>query len=442
MTEMKEIKETAEIKEMKHCVVIGGGVAGIQAAMDLANNEIHVTIIEREPSIGGHMAMLDKTFPTNDCSMCILSPKMAEVSRHKNITILTMTEVEKIEGTAGDFTITVTKHPRYIRESECTGCGDCVEVCPVEVYNRFDAGLGVRKAIYKPHAQAVPNLVVRDALHCINCRLCEDACGKHAVLKLTEDTVKTEEIKTDSVIIATGYTLFEAQKKSQFGYLKYADVITSLEFERMINAGGPTSGNLRRLSNGKTPESVVFVQCVGSRDVSMNRNYCSCVCCMYALKNAMLIREHYPETEVAILYNDIRAYGKGYEEYYERAKKAGVVFIRAFPGEVENAGDRLVLPIENTETGEFVRLEADLIVLSVGMSPEPDTVKLAEKLGITLDKFSFLSPEDRYAPAKTGIPGIFAAGAAVAPKDIPDSVISGGAAASCAYISMNGRKSE
>ena len=427
---------------MKTCAVIGGGVAGIQAAMDLANNGTSVTIIEREPSIGGHMAMLDKTFPTNDCSMCILSPKMAEVSRHKNITILTMAAVEGIEGEAGNFTLTVTRQPRYIKESECTGCGDCISVCPIEVYNRFDAGLGVRKVIYKPHAQAVPNLVVRDATHCINCGLCEDICGKHAILKLTEDSIRTEKIKADSIIIATGYTLFDAQKKSQFGYLKYADVITSLEFERMINAGGPTSGNLRRLSNGETPKSVVFVQCVGSRDAAINRNYCSCVCCMYALKNAMLIREHYPDTEVAILYNDIRAYGKGYEEYYERAKKMGVVFIRAFPGQVENAGDHLALPLENTETGEFVTLDADLIVLSVGMSPEPDTTHLAEKLGITLDNHNFLSPKDRYAPAKTTVPGIFIAGAASAPKDIPDSVISGGAAASCAYISMNGGKTE
>ena len=197
---------------MSNVVVIGGGVAGIQAAMDLANHGVHVYIVEREPSIGGHMAMLDKTFPTNDCSMCILSPKMAEVSRHKNITILTLAEVEKIAGTAGNFTVTVTKYPRYVNETDCTGCGECVEVCPVEVYNKFDAGLGVRKAIYKPHAQAVPNLVVRDAFHCIDCGLCYDECGKNAVLSVTEDKVQTLEIPAASVIIATGYTLFDAQK--------------------------------------------------------------------------------------------------------------------------------------------------------------------------------------------------------------------------------------
>ncbi|HJJ27350.1 MAG TPA: CoB--CoM heterodisulfide reductase iron-sulfur subunit A family protein [Methanocorpusculum sp.] len=422
---------------MKECVVVGGGVAGIQAAVNLADNGVKVTIIEREPSIGGHMAMLDKTFPTNDCSLCILSPKMTEAARHPNVTILTMTEVKKISGSAGNFTVTVTKQPRYIKEEDCVGCGRCISVCPVEVYNRFDAGLGVRHAIYKPYAQAVPNLVVRDFKHCINCNLCEDICGKHAVLKQDEDSEKTFDLHADAIIIATGYTLFDAQKKSRFGYLKYADVITSIEFERMINAGGPTCGSLRRLSDGTTPKSVVFVQCVGSRDVSLHRNYCSCVCCMYALKNAMLIREHYPDTEVAILYNDLRAYGKGYEEYYERAKEAGIVFIRAFPGDVEETKDHLILPIENTETGECMNLTADLVILSVGMSPEPNTVRLAEELNIKLNCDSFLNAESMFAPAKSSVPGIFIAGTALAPKDIPDSVISGGAAASSAYIFMN-----
>ena len=416
-------------------VVIGAGVAGIQAAMDIANHDIHVWLVEREPTIGGHMGMLDKTFPTNDCSMCILSPKMAEVGRHPNITLLTLSEVEKIEGTAGDFTVTVTKYPRYIREEDCTGCGDCVNICPVEVYNKFDAGLGVRKAIYKPHAQVVPNLVVKDNLHCIECGLCYEVCGKNAVLHVDEDRVKTLTIPAAAVVIATGYTLFDAQKKGQFGYLRYPDVITSIEFERMINAGGPTLGEVRRLSTGKTPKSVVFVQCVGSRDVSIGRNLCSCVCCMYALKNSMLIKEHYPETEVTILYNDLRAYGKGYEEYAERAKQMGVNIVRAFPGEVQQTRNGLVLPLEDTETGEFKNLEAELVILSVGMEPEPDTVRLAKSLSLPLDQNNFLSSADmKLDPAGTIRSGIYIAGAAVAPKDIPDSVISGGAAAMKATI--------
>ena len=422
---------------MSNVVVIGGGVAGIQAAMDIANHHIPVTLIEREPSIGGHMAMLDKTFPTNDCSMCILSPKMAEISRHPYVTIMTLAEVEKIEGEVGNFTVTVTKYPRYINEKECTGCGDCVTICPVEVYNKFDAGLGVRKAIYKPHAQVVPNLVVKDNLHCIECGLCYDVCGKDAVLKVTEDRVQTLELKATSVVIATGYSLFDAQKKSQFGYLRYADVITSLEFERMINAGGPSNGNLRRLSNGETPKSIVFVQCVGSRDIAINRNLCSCVCCMFALKNAMLIKEHHPECEVTILYSDIRAYGKGYEEYYERAKNLGVKIIKGLPGEVQDGNGRLVLPVENTETREFINLNADLVILSVGMEPEPDTVRLAESLGLKLDENKFLNPADmKLDPAGTMRPGIYIAGTTLAPKDIPDCVMSAGAAAMKATLDV------
>ena len=416
-------------------VVIGAGVAGIQAAMDIANHNIHVWLVEREPTIGGHMGMLDKTFPTNDCSMCILSPKMAEVGRHKNITLLTLSEVEKIEGTAGDFTVSITKYPRYVREADCTGCGDCTSICPIEVYNKFDAGLGVRKAIYKPHAQVVPNWAVKDNLHCIECGLCYEVCGKNAVLHVDEDAVQTITVNAAAVVIATGYTLFDARKKEQFGYLRYADVITSSEFERMINAGGPTLGEVRRISNGETPKSVVFVQCVGSRDISIGRNYCSCVCCMYALKNSMLIKEHYPDTEVTILYNDLRAYGKGYEEYAERAKQMGVHIVRAFPGEVQQARNNLVLPLEDTETGEFKNLEADLVVLSVGMEPLPDTIRLAESLALPLDANNFLSPADmKLNPAGTIRPGIYIAGAAVAPKDIPDSVISGGAAAMKATI--------
>lgn len=416
--------------ENKNVVVIGGGVAGIQCAMDTADHGIHVYLIEREPSIGGHMAMLDKTFPTNDCSMCILSPKMADVERNKNITLLTLSEVEKIEGTAGNFTVTVTKYPRYIKESECTGCGDCVNICPVEVYNKFDAGVGVRKAIYKPHAQAVPNLVVKDNLHCIECGLCYEVCGKNAVLKTDEAKVESFTINAVSIVIATGYTLFDAQKKSRFGYLRYPDVITSIELERMINAGGPTSGEIRRLSNGEIPKSVVFVQCVGSRDLTINRNICSCVCCMYALKNSMLIKEHYPETEVYILYSDIRAYGKGYEEYYQRAIDAGVKILRGLPGGVEQAKDCLVLPFENTETGEFINLNADLVILSVGIEPEPSTTQLAEKLGIALDETNFLQPEDmKLNPAQSSIPGIYIAGTALSPKDIPDCVMSAQAAA-------------
>ncbi|MFZ1898715.1 FAD-dependent oxidoreductase, partial [Methanoregula sp.] len=298
---------------MGDVVVIGAGVSGIQAALDLANHGVVVHLIEREPTIGGHMAQLDKTFPTNDCSMCILSPKMVDVQRHKNIRIHTLSEVEKVEGRAGHFRVTIHEHPRSVDVVACTGCGDCIQICPVEVYNRFDAGVGVRKAIYKPHPQAVPDRVVKDAEHCIECGLCYDVCGPQAILH--EDTEKEFVIEAAAIVVTTGYEVFDASKKSPFGYLKFPDVVTSLELERMINASGPTGGEIRRLSDGKEPESIVFIQCVGSRDMPLSRPWCSCVCCMQAIKNAMLIREKHPGIAVTIFYMDVRAYGKGYEEY-------------------------------------------------------------------------------------------------------------------------------
>ncbi|MDR3102613.1 MAG: CoB--CoM heterodisulfide reductase iron-sulfur subunit A family protein [Methanocalculaceae archaeon] len=416
-------------------VVIGAGVAGIQAAMDITSHNIPVCLIKREPTIGGHMGMLDKTFPTNDCSMCILSQKMADVDRHPNSTLLTLAEVEKIEGDAGDFTVTITKYPRYIRESSCIGCGDCSAACPVEVYNSFDAGIGVRKAIYKPHAQVIPNWAMKDNLHCIECGLCYNVCGKNTVLHVDEEAVQIITISAAAVVIAMGYAFFDARKKGQFGYLRYPDVLPGIEFERMINAGGPTFGDIRRLSNGETQKSVVFAQCVGSRDISLGRNFCSCVCCMYALKNSMMIKEHYPEIDITILYSDLRAYGKGYEEYAERANQMGVNIVRALPGEVQQAKNNLVLHVEDIETGEFNNLEADLVILSVGIAPALGTIRLAQSLGLPLDENNFLASADtKLDPAGTIRPGIYIAGTAIAPKDIPDSVISGGASAMKAVI--------
>ncbi|HZD43480.1 MAG TPA: 4Fe-4S dicluster domain-containing protein, partial [Methanomicrobiales archaeon] len=238
---------------MPEVAVIGAGVAGIQAALDIANHHIHVHLIEREPTIGGHMAMLDKTFPTNDCSMCILSPKMADVLHHPFISLHTCTEVESVSGEKGDFHVRLIRHPRHVDAKECNGCGDCTEICPVEVYNRFDAGIGVRKAIYKPHPQAIPNIVIKDEAHCIECGLCYDICDRGAIKK--DDKEEILEITVDSIILATGYQHFDATRKPTLGYLRLPDVITSLEFERMISASGPTGGKLRRLSDGKTPRS-------------------------------------------------------------------------------------------------------------------------------------------------------------------------------------------
>ncbi len=418
---------------MGDVVVIGAGVAGIQAALDLANHGVVVHLVDREPSIGGHMAQLDKTFPTNDCSMCILSPKMAEVSRHKNIRIYTCSEVESVEGDVGNFIVTVKKNPRYVDESLCNGCGDCIQVCPVEVYNRFDAGIGIRKAIYKPQPQPVPDIVIKDADHCIECGLCYDVCGLDAIRK--NDEVTTVRIPAASVIVATGYTVFDARKKGQFGHLVLPDVITSLELERMINASGPTMGNLMRMSDGEVPKSVVFLQCVGSRDMSIGRPYCSCVCCMQAIKNAILIKEKHPETEVTICYIDIRAYGKGYEEYFERAKSMGIRFLHGMPSDVRTDNGGMVIQVENTENGEVVLLHPDLVVLSVGIGPARDSAVIAQRLGILLEETGFIKPlNDAVDTVSTIKPGIYIAGTTTAPKDIPDSVAHAGSAAMRAFI--------
>jgi len=418
---------------MRDVVVIGAGVAGIQAALDIAGHGVHVHLVEREPSIGGHMAQLDKTFPTNDCSMCILSPKMVDVARHPKITIHTCSEVEKVEGDAGNFKVTIKTHPRYVDESTCTGCGDCIQICPVEVYNQFDAGVGVRKAIYKPHAQAVPDIVMRDTEHCIECGLCYDVCGPGSVRH--EDAEVTQVIEAASIVITTGYSVFDARIKSPFNYLTLPDVITSLELERMINAGGPTSGKVKRMSNGQVPTSIVFIQCVGSRDMTINRPYCSCVCCMQALKNAMLIKEKNPAMDVIVCYMDIRAYGKGYEEYFERAKAIGIRFLRGMPSDVIPDKNGMILQVENTETGEVQVLHPELVVLSVGLQPADGGAALAEKLGIACEESGFFKvANDAVDTIATSRPGIYIAGTAGAPKDIPDSVASGGSAAMRAWI--------
>lgn len=417
---------------MSDVIVVGAGVAGIQAALDIAAHGIHVHLIEREPTIGGHMAQLDKTFPTNDCSMCILSPKMVDVARHPKITVHTCSTVEKIEGDIGHFRVTIKKYPRYIDESTCTGCGDCVLVCPVEVYNRFDAGIGVRKAIYKPHAQAMPDIVIKDPDHCIECGLCYDICGPGSVKR--EDTEQEIVLDAASIVLTTGYSVFDAGKKPQFNHLLLPDVITSLELERIINASGPTGGKIRRLSNGEIPKSVVFIQCVGSRDMTIGRPYCSCVCCMQAIKNAILIKEKHPAIDVTICYMDIRSYGKGYEEYYERAKGMGIRFLRGMPSDILADRSGLSLQVENSETSEVVVLHPEMVVLSVGMGPAGSMADIARKFGIALEETGFVRTlHDALDTTATLRPGIYVAGTAVSPKDIPDSVASGESAAMRAY---------
>ena len=420
---------------MSNVVVIGAGIAGIQAALDIAGHGIHVDLVEREPTIGGHMAQLDKTFPTNDCSMCILSPKMVDVARHPEITVHTCTEVESVDGDVGHFRVVLKKHPRYVDESTCTGCGDCIEICPVEVYNRFDAGVGVRKAIYKPHPQVVPDIVIKDPEHCIECGLCYDSCGPGAILHNNEDGEKTLDVEAASILITTGYTVFDAGTKSQFSHLILPDVVTSLELERMINASGPTGGKIKRLSDGSMPKSILFIQCVGSRDMAIGRPWCSCICCMQALKNAMLIKEKNPQMEITICYIDIRSYGKGYEEYFERAKALGIRFLRGMPSDVLPDRNGMIVQVENSENAEVHVLHPELVVLSIGIGPANGTHEMAGKFGIPLEESGFIrSANDAVNTVGTIRPGIYVAGTATAPRDIPDSVASGESAAMRAYI--------
>jgi len=418
-------RRKAEIE--KSVAVIGGGVAGIEAALTLADSGIKVYLIEKNPTIGGHMATLNEVFPTNDCSICILAPKMSDVWNHENIEVITNAEVDEINGSVGNFRIKVIKHPRYVDESKCKGCiDDCSSVCPVEIPNEFDYGMGVRKAIYIPIPQSTPLYAAIDWRHCIGCRLCEKACQPGAVD--FNQKPETVEIKVGAIIVATGYRIFDARRNTEYGYGRFKNVITTIELERLLSASGPTMGRLLRPSDSTVPKRIAFIQCVGSRDERTNK-YCSRVCCMVSLKNAYAIKERYPDAEITIFYIDIRAFGRMYEEFYRRVQEKGVRFIRGKVGEViENENGNLIVSYESTLEGEIREEEFDLVVLSIGMEGNRD---LATKLGIGIGEDGFFEvAHPKLKPAETNVRGIFLAGCASGPKDIQDSVASAGLAAS------------
>lgn len=427
-----------KVSVIKKALVIGGGVAGIQASLDLADQGFKVYLVEKTPSIGGTMAQLDKTFPTMDCSACILTPKMVDVSRHPNIELLTYSEVKKVDGYVGNFRVKVEIKPRFVKGDACTGCGGCADACPVEVPNEFDLGLGTRKAIYVPFPQAVPLIYTIDDENCVGCGMCDNICDPDAIE--FDQKAKTVTLDVGTIIVAAGFKVFDAARKEEYGYGVYDNVITGLEFERLINASGPTGGKLLRPSDGKEPKSIGFIQCVGSRDETVGNPYCSRVCCMYAIKNARIYKEKHPDAEIYIFYIDIRAFGKGYEEFYKSAQEDyGVKFIRGRPGKIEENSEtkNLSAKVEDTLLGKNLDIELDLVVLSVGLEPPADADELQKLLKISrgADGF-FMEAHPKLRPVDTLTDGLFLAGTVQGPKDIPDTVVQGSAAASRAAIPM------
>ena len=438
--------ETPQVQVKPAALIIGGGIAGISAALDIADAGYKVYLVEKQASIGGHMAQLDKTFPTLDCSSCILTPKMTMVGHHPNIVLLTCSEVREVSGFVGNFTVRVLRRPRYVIEDKCTACDECAKVCPVNVPDEFNAGLSWRKAIHIPFAQAVPNAYVIDTEHCLGltpiaCGKCREACEAEAIDYEMEPELL--ELEVGTIIVATGYKLFDGRRILEYGYGKYPDVTTNLEIERMLSASGPTGGKVVRPSNLEKPKHIAYIQCVGSRNERYNR-YCSRVCCMAALKQARQIREKYPDVQVTIFYIDLRAFGKGYEEFYEAtAREYGVNLIRGRVSEVRPSftSDRLVVRAEDTLLAQPVEVEADMVVLSCGLEPPEDAEELCRILGIQRSADGFLlEAHPKLRPVDTNTDGIFICGVAQGPKDIPDSVAQAkGAAASALAMLSRGQ---
>jgi heterodisulfide reductase subunit A len=427
----------------RRSMVIGGGIAGIQSALDLANSGYEVVLVERSPSIGGHMIQLSETFPTLDCSQCILTPKMVEVSKHPKIKLLTYSEVQEISGYVGNFKVKILKKPTYVDPDKCTLCDECTKVCPVVVPNEFDLGLTGRRAIYIPFPQAIPATYTLDIKNCpgllpIACGKCADVCEPDAIdYDMKPETIE-EEVGT--IIVATGYDQYDKELMAEYGYGKYADVLDGLQFERLLSASGPTLGKILRPSDHKEPKEVVFIQCVGSRDPELHCAYCSKICCMYTAKHAMLYKHHVHDGQAYVFYIDIRSGGKGYEEFVQRAvEEDGVLYLRGKVSKIfEDKGKIKVWGVD-TLTGKDIEIDADMVVLAMAMRPSNGAEELAKKLKIALDKDGFLSEaHPKLRPVESVTSGMFLAGAAQAPKDIPEAVAqaSGAAAKAIAVLSQ------
>ncbi|MFQ6125436.1 MAG: FAD-dependent oxidoreductase [Candidatus Heimdallarchaeota archaeon] len=429
-------------KKIGSVLVIGGGIAGIQTSLDLADSGFKVYLVEQAPSIGGTMAQLDKTLPTNDCSICIQAPKMVEVGRHSNIELLAYSEVKLVEGEVGNFTVTLLRKARFVDETKCKNCGACAAKCPrKKIPSEFDLGLANRTAAYVPFPQAVPPVYLIDKKNCIyfetgKCRACEKACPADAINFKQEDREVT--INVGAIIVATGFEEFDPSAKGEFGFGAYKNVVTSLQFERLLSASGPTGGQVLRPSDGTVPQKIAWIQCVGSRDLSIGNPWCSRVCCMWTTKQAMIAMEHHHEITPFVFYMDIRAYGKGFEEYYRRGKdQFGVNYIKSRPSHIDELENgNLVVVFEDLSQGRVDELEVDMVVLSSAIVPSRDNEELAQILGIDLDSYGFFKAQDPLAaPLETNIEGIYLCGCATGPRDIPDSVAqASGAAAKAAAV--------
>jgi heterodisulfide reductase subunit A len=431
-----------EVPVTKRALVIGAGVAGIRTALDMANAGHPVVLVERQPSIGGNMSRLSETFPTLDCSQCILTPLMVQVSRHPNIELMTYSEVEEVAGYVGNFTVRIRKKPSYVIAEDCTACGDCVEVCPEPGGNEFDMALSSRKAIYIPFPQAVPSVYTLDADRCLNSKLesstgfrvlacvkCEEVCLPKAIDYDMQAEIVEREVGT--IVVATGFDLQLGDQAAQYGYQQSLDVMDGLEFERMLSASGPTGGEVRRPSDGKEPKNVVFIQCVGSRDPEHGVPYCSRVCCMYTAKHALLLKHKVPDANAFVFYMDIRAGGKGYEEFVHRVMaEERVMYIRGRVSQVIEKNGQLQVMGVDTLSGRPVEIDADMVVLAAAMEPA-DRGEIAGALRIAADTHGFFKEaHPKLRPVETLTAGVFLAGTAQAPKDIPDTVSQASAAAS------------